>query len=178
MAAIAGFESSMRVGPIGPSPPSLSALGRAAAIAFRSAPAQKVPPAPVSTATCSVSSASKDRKASASAAAVAASTALRASGRLMVTVRMESLRLVSTDGISIHLPRPAQRPNLTVTVCHAWRLPQTERRLGGLTGLGISDRKEPRPCRVLTSIPHKTSRAVVLSLNTQGQVGNLGLESP
>src|ERR1022692_1086402 len=118
MAAIAGFESSMRVGPIGPSPPSLSALGRPAAIAFRSAPAQKVPPAPVSTATCSVSSASKDRKASASAAAVAASTALRASGRLMVTVRMESLRLVSTDGISIHLPLPAQGPNLTVTVCH------------------------------------------------------------
>src|SRR5580700_6538992 len=104
MAAITGFESNMRVGPMGPSPASLSALGRPAAIAFKSAPAQKFPPAPVSTATSNVSSASNARKASASAAAVAASTALRASGRLMVTVRMAAARLVSTDGISIHVP--------------------------------------------------------------------------
>jgi hypothetical protein len=52
---------------------------------LRSAPAQKAPPAPVSTATAAPGSASKVRKASASAAAVGPSTALRRSGRSMVT---------------------------------------------------------------------------------------------
>src|SRR5438132_517551 len=94
-AAMTGFPSSMRVGPMGPSPsslithswPEIVAPRRPwpAATAFRSAPAQNVPPAPVRTATASPSSASKRRNASTSAAAVGSSTALRTSGRLMVT---------------------------------------------------------------------------------------------
>ena len=46
-AAITGLLRRRRVGPIGPSPSGSTRLS----IAFRSAPAQKVPPAPVSTAT-------------------------------------------------------------------------------------------------------------------------------
>src|SRR5437667_8767947 len=95
-AARTGFPSSMRVGPMGPSPSSLMRLSAVVhtaaprrswpeATAFRSAPAQNVPPAPVSTATASPSSASKRRNASTSTAAVGSSTALRTSGRLMVT---------------------------------------------------------------------------------------------
>ena len=56
-------------------------------IAFRSAPAQKVPPAPVRIATASAGSASKRRNASASAAAVGPSTALRTAGRSIVTMQ-------------------------------------------------------------------------------------------
>ena len=52
---------------------------------LRSAPAQKVPPAPVSTATDRSGSASKRRKAATSSSAVGRSTALRTSGRSMVT---------------------------------------------------------------------------------------------
>ena len=44
--------SSMRVGPIGPSPSVLTELARSVPNAFRSAPAQNVPCAPVRTATC------------------------------------------------------------------------------------------------------------------------------
>ena len=66
--------------------PASTRLPAAVPIAFRSAPAQNVPPAPVSTATVAAGSASKARKASASAAAVGPSTALRASGRSMTTV--------------------------------------------------------------------------------------------
>ena len=56
IAAITGLRKVMRVGPIGPSPSSATRLMRAppgSAIALRSAPAQKVPSAPVSTATAS-----------------------------------------------------------------------------------------------------------------------------
>ena len=50
-----GFVSSMRVGPIGPSPSRCTVFPASSLIAFRSAPAQKVPFAPVSTATsCAV----------------------------------------------------------------------------------------------------------------------------
>src|SRR2546428_5268938 len=95
-AAMTGFPSSMRDGPMGPSPSSLMRLSAVVhtaaprrswpeATAFRSAPAQNVPPAPVRTATASASSASKRRNASTSAPAVGSSTALRTSGRLMVT---------------------------------------------------------------------------------------------
>src|SRR5438552_937659 len=95
-AAMTGLPSSMRDGPMGPSPSSLmshspcfptAAPRRSwpAATAFRSAPAQNVPPAPVRTATASISSASKRRNASTIAPAVGSSTALRTSGRLMVT---------------------------------------------------------------------------------------------
>ena len=58
-AAITGLDSASRVGPIGPG----SVLGHPvpvpAARAWRSAPAQNVPPPPVSTATEAESSASK-----------------------------------------------------------------------------------------------------------------------
>ena len=86
MAATTGLDSRSRLGPIGPSPSSVTRLPRSVPIALRSAPAQKVPPAPVSTATAASSSASNARKASASADAVGPSTALRASGRSMVTM--------------------------------------------------------------------------------------------
>src|SRR5262249_18437430 len=58
---------------------------------LRSAPAQNVPSAPVRIATLSESSASKRRKAAASRAAVGPSTALRTSGRLMVTMAIDSV---------------------------------------------------------------------------------------
>ena len=77
----------MRVGPTGPSPSGSTRLARGApgsCIAFRSAPAQNVPFAPVSTATASDSSASKRRNASASASAVGRSIALATSGRSIV----------------------------------------------------------------------------------------------
>ncbi len=85
-AAITGFDSRSRVGPIGPSPSGSVRLRRSVATAVRSAPAQNVPPAPCRTATAAPSSASNARNASASAAAVGPSTALRRSGRSMVTV--------------------------------------------------------------------------------------------
>src|SRR5204862_383571 len=79
-AAITGLPSSMRVGPTGPSPSGATRLARGAPssrIAFRSAPAQNLPPAPVSTATASASSSSKRRKA-ATPAALCATSAARA----------------------------------------------------------------------------------------------------
>src|SRR5438132_2083072 len=81
-----GLPSTIRVGPIGPSPVSLNLLPAPAASAFRSKPAQKLPPAPVRIATDRLSSASNRRKLSASAAAVSESTAFRTWGRSMVTV--------------------------------------------------------------------------------------------
>jgi hypothetical protein len=80
------LPSLSRVGPIGPNPPSGS-TGRLSpsAIALRSAPAQNAPPAPVSTATSAFGSESKRWKASNKARAVARSTALRLSGRSIVT---------------------------------------------------------------------------------------------
>ena len=84
-AAIVGLESSMRVGPMGPSPVGLTRLPSLPS-ALRSAPAQKVPPAPQSTAARVPPSASIARKASARARAVGPSTAFRLSGRSMMTV--------------------------------------------------------------------------------------------
>src|SRR5260221_13372901 len=77
----------MRVGPIGPSPSSVRRRFFPAANALRSAPAQKTPWAPVRMATLAVSSSSKVRNASASASRVGSSTALRTSGRSIVTMR-------------------------------------------------------------------------------------------
>ena len=79
IAAITGFDSAIRDGPIGPSADMSGS--RALDIACRSAPAQNVPPAPHNTATRASVAASNARNASASAAAVAPSTALRRSGR-------------------------------------------------------------------------------------------------
>ena len=84
-AAITGLDSVRRVGPIGPGP--WSGMGRRSpsATALRSAPAQNVPAAPVSTATERSSSPSKATKASRSWSAQTLSTAFRRSGRLIVT---------------------------------------------------------------------------------------------
>src|ERR1700754_4907143 len=89
-AAITGFVSRSRLGPIGAieswPPISRFLLGSPDATAFRSAPAQKYPPVPVNTATDVRSSASKATNASNSFRAVAPSTALRQCGRLMETM--------------------------------------------------------------------------------------------
>ena len=101
-AAITGLLNCNHVGPIGPEPFSSSAVLRPSATSRRSAPAQKLPPTPVRTAAQSVSSASNFLKASASAAAVAESTALRTSGRLMVTVRTLPSRLEMTESCDMN----------------------------------------------------------------------------
>src|SRR5437764_9102436 len=87
-AATTGFDRYIRVGPMGPLPSTETDTGRGSPVAraLRSAPAQKVPPAPVRTATARLGSASKPAKASARAPAVGPSTALRTSGRSMVTM--------------------------------------------------------------------------------------------
>jgi len=84
-APITGFERVSRVGPIGPLP--WSGMGRRSpsATALRSAPAQNVPAAPVKMATEPSSSRSKAKKASRNPSAQRLSTALRRSGRVMVT---------------------------------------------------------------------------------------------
>src|SRR5205807_5158185 len=110
IAATTGLLKDMRVGPIGPSPASLRRFPEPAARAFRSKPAQNVPPAPVSTATASCGSASDRAKLSAKAAAVSESTALRTSGRSMVTVRTAP---------STPLRTVLERPSLVV-VFHIW----------------------------------------------------------
>jgi hypothetical protein len=87
-AAITGLVVSTRVGPTGPSPSGVTRLARGAPgsrMALRSAPAQNVPLAPVSTATPAVSSASKRPKAATSSSAVGRSMALATSGRSSVT---------------------------------------------------------------------------------------------
>ena len=80
MAAMTGFPSRSRVGPMGPSPSGRTSPATPPARALRSYPAQKCPPAPVRMATESDGSPSKVRNADESAAAVAASTAFRRSG--------------------------------------------------------------------------------------------------
>ncbi len=80
-----GLPSVSRVGPIGPGPSSGMGRRSPSATALRSAPAQNVPPAPVRTATARSSSWSKATKASRNWSAQTLSTALRRSGRLMVT---------------------------------------------------------------------------------------------
>ena len=70
-------------------------------MAFRSAPAQNVPSAPVKMATLSESSASNFRKADKSSAAVAPSTAFLASIRLIVTIKIGPRVSVSTSGLSV-----------------------------------------------------------------------------
>src|SRR2546430_3145625 len=75
-----------RVAPMGRAPVSPPAYLDRVAISFGPTRAQKVPAAPVSTATNSSSFALKSLKAASSALAVSGSTALRTSGRSMVTV--------------------------------------------------------------------------------------------
>src|SRR5262249_3479142 len=108
-AAMTGFPSRKRVGPIGPSPSASTGLPPPRATAFRSAPAQKVPSTPVSTATASASSRSKARNASASAPAVGPSTALRTAGRLIVTTTT-SLSMRTSTWLMRVLPCSARQP--------------------------------------------------------------------
>ena len=81
---------------MGPGPSSVTGRRSPSDSALRSAPAQKLPPAPVSTATEALSSSSKALKAANSAAAVAESTALRRSGRKIVTTMTGPSREMST----------------------------------------------------------------------------------
>ena len=91
IAAIVGFDGVSRVNPNGPS--GASRRGANDAIAFRSAPAQKLtPPAPVTTSTRASSSASKSRNASSSRSAVGPSTALRRAWRSIVRTAAEPVR--------------------------------------------------------------------------------------
>lgn len=95
-AAITGLDSRIRVGPIGPSPSSVTWLPRSVPSALRSAPAQNVPPSPHSTAARASGSDSNSRKAVASSAAVGPSTALRTPGRDRTTVVTGPLRSLRT----------------------------------------------------------------------------------
>src|SRR5258706_1953811 len=97
MAAITGLLRTIRVGPIGPSPALGAGFGAPAARAFRSKPALKCPPAPVSTATANDPSFSNPSKAAFSADAVAGSTAFLTSGRVMVTVITAPSAVTSTS---------------------------------------------------------------------------------
>jgi hypothetical protein len=96
-AAIVGLRVRRRVGPIGPSRVSVRRFRRDSSVsACRSAPAQKVPPAPVRTPATRSSSASSSSNAASRADAVGPSTALRTSGRSMVTTRTGPSRSVRT----------------------------------------------------------------------------------
>src|SRR5829696_914300 len=85
-----GLDTNIRVGPIGPSRDTSTStrLPFPVLTALRSAPAQKVPPVPVSTAASRSSRWSNSRNAFAKSAAVGPSTALRTSGRALVTTQM------------------------------------------------------------------------------------------
>src|SRR5205823_4304153 len=134
-AGFTGLPSSMRVGPIGPSPSSVIRLPCPPATALRSAPAQKVPPAPVRMATAAVSSASKVRKASANAAAVGPSTALRTSGRSIVTTVTGPGRPVRT-GACVGLGGMCDREQRLCLAFAFWngRDPILKERIFGLGG--------------------------------------------
>src|SRR5262245_7596836 len=98
-AAITGFDSSRREGPSGPRGALPPSLGKSRARTgsprsrletdFRSQPAQKAPPSPHNTATLADLSASNASKAATKSSALLASMALRASGRLWMTVQTE-----------------------------------------------------------------------------------------
>src|SRR5690606_19091586 len=90
----------------GPSPSSATRLSSA----FRSAPAQNVPPSPHSTATAASGSSSNARKASASSPAVLRSTALRACGLLITTVVTGPRRSTRTVIVAPSRNVPSVRP--------------------------------------------------------------------
>src|SRR5262245_37259259 len=123
-AAMTGFDSSRRDGPKGPRGALPPSLGKSRArtgswrsrseTVLRSQPAQKAPPSPQNTATLAESSASNASKAATRASALLGSMALRASGRLWMTVQTEpdfSMRTAMTfllaDG-----DFAGERPNL------------------------------------------------------------------
>src|SRR5438445_922793 len=137
-----GLPSIIRVGPIGPSPVSVNRLPVPSASAFRSKPAQKLPPAPVSTATLSPGSASKSRNAAANSRAVLPSTAFRRSGRSIVMITTGSRRSsfrppsrpshngegVSLDDVVIEELLAAETPDVELNRLH----PLQQRRQVGL----------------------------------------------
>ena len=91
-----------------PSPSAWTRLPRPVAMALRSAPAQKVPPAPVSTATRGVVVGVEGAEGGGERRAVGPSTALRTSGRDRMTVVTGPLRSVRTDMLAI-VAEPKQR---------------------------------------------------------------------
>src|SRR5919106_4850106 len=109
-----GFDSCMRVVPIGPSPPGLRRLGSPSASDLRSNPAQNVPPAPVSTATHRSSLESRLANASRRASAVTQSTALRLLGRSIVTTRTGPSVATLTESMALHHKR-LQQPKFAFT---------------------------------------------------------------
>ena len=121
IAAIIGFDSIKRVGPIGPgrgssigfqsagrSSPAIQSAPSRPAAAFRSNPAQN-PPAPVSTATSTAGSASKSVNAANKARAVAGSTALRAALRCTLTTLTRPC-VVTATVIASSPPKPMLHP--------------------------------------------------------------------
>ena len=126
IAAITGFPSRRRVGPIGPGPSSVTDTGRrsAPAIAFRSAPAQKYPPAPVSTATWADSSASNASNAASSAAAVTRVDRVAALG----TIDRDDPHRPVVDDVDRALTVRAHEPEATATASVAVRRRRCRRR--------------------------------------------------
>lgn len=97
IAATTGFESNIRVGPMGPSPSGATRFPSPVDSALRSAPAQNVPPSPHSTATAAFGSSSKALNASLRASAVGRSTAFLRSGRDSITVQISPVFSTRTD---------------------------------------------------------------------------------
>ena len=158
MAAITGLVSRIRVGPIGPSPSGATRLPRSVPTALRSAPAQKFPPAPVSTATAASSSASKSRKASARAAAVGPSTALRASGRSMVTVVTGPSR--STSTFIAHLTSSPRSSRRARTIGHGEVTCLTDR----LNNLYVKYMPTDQLSKVFSALADPTRREILTRL--------------
>ena len=124
-AAITGFDSSSRDGPSGPRgalPPPLGKSRLPTGLFWsrletdlRSQPAQKAPPSPQNTATLALASASNCSKAATRSSALLASMALRASGRLWMTVQTPpdfSMRTLMSppDTVSVS-PAGAREPS-------------------------------------------------------------------
>src|SRR6266851_4380710 len=166
MAAITGFSSCIRVGPMGPSPFAVSRLALPCATSFRSKPAQKFPPAPVRMATDSESSASNRLKQATSSSAVAELTALRAPGRLIVTtaigpstsyrtLRSRALRAVRRLRIHEGIPVIGRRHVRLLDDSRARPADQVEERAGLVVGARRSRAAE----RLLPD--HRAGRLVV-----------------
>src|SRR5215203_2663937 len=149
-AAITGFDSSRRDGPIGPrdaGPPSSgkssafsgSGLPARLAASLRSQPAQKAPPAPQNTATDASGSRSKARNASVSASALSTSMALRASGREWMTVVTGPLFSIVTvmDMLLSRSGEPERRSPLVMIPHQPVEQADAPARGPALVGLGL-----------------------------------------
>ena len=137
-AAITGFDNTILLGPIGPGPVRCTGLASGVPNALRSAPAQNVPLSPHSTATAAPSSLSNSSNASYNSAAAGPLTALRASGRFMITVVTGPPRSTRTPPL-VTLPpsvrhRRAARPVPRRSSCR----PAATRRLASRSGSSSS----------------------------------------